>query len=151
MAMTAQVKAELANTSVTKSCCRKSEVSSTLRFAGGLHIVAGRIVVEAELDTGAAARRLRRDIMEVYGHPSEVVVISGGGLRRGTGVELGLHHDAAGDDVQPAGEPERGRDLGLPAARLGHRGVRELGFHLGRHRHGHDPATRRHESPMMSR
>jgi len=82
MAMTSQVKAELASTSVTKSCCRKAEVSSTLRFAGGLHIVAGRIVVEAELDTGASARRLRRDVAEMYGHPSEVVVVSGGGLRR---------------------------------------------------------------------
>ena len=39
MAMTAQVKAELASTQVTKSCCRKAEVSSMLRFAGGLHIV----------------------------------------------------------------------------------------------------------------
>ena len=78
MAMTAQVKAELASTSVTKSCCRKAEVSSTLRFAGGLHIVSGRIVVEAELDTGGAARRLRRDIADVYGHPSEILVISGG-------------------------------------------------------------------------
>ena len=73
MAMTAQVKAELASTQVTKTCCRKAEVSSMLRFAGGLHIVSGRIVVEAELDTGAAARRLRRDIAEVYGHPSDVV------------------------------------------------------------------------------
>ena len=62
MAMTAQVKAELASTSVTRSCCRKSEVTSMLRFAGGLHIVSGQVVVEAELDTGAAARRLRRDI-----------------------------------------------------------------------------------------
>src|SRR5215470_69926 len=80
MAMTAQVKAELAATTVTKSCCRKAEVSSMLRFAGGLHIQSGRIVVEAELDTGAAARRLRKDILEVYGHQSDVVVVSGGGL-----------------------------------------------------------------------
>ena len=50
MAMTAQVKAELANTQITKTCCRKAEVSTTLRFAGGLHIVSGKIVVEAELD-----------------------------------------------------------------------------------------------------
>ena len=84
MAMTAQVKSELASTSVTKSCCRKAEVSSMLRFAGGLHIVAGRIVVEAELDTGAAARRLRRDIAEVYGHRSDVLVVTSGGLRKGT-------------------------------------------------------------------
>jgi DNA-binding protein WhiA len=84
MAMTAQVKAELANTAVTKTCCRKSEVSSMLRFADSLHLVNGGIVVEAELDTGAAARRLRRDIAEVFGHDSEVVLLKGNGLRRGT-------------------------------------------------------------------
>jgi len=83
MAMTAAVKDELARLVVTKPCCRKSEVSSMLRFAGGLHIVSGRIVVEAELDTGAAARRLRRDIAEVFGHTSEVSVVAPGGLRRG--------------------------------------------------------------------
>ena len=84
MAMTAPVKDELSRLQVTKTCCRKAEVSSMLRFAGGLHIVAGRIVVEAELDTGSAARRLRRDVGEVYGHASELVVVSSGGLRRGT-------------------------------------------------------------------
>lgn len=82
--MTAQVKAELANTTITKSCCRKAEVSSILRFAGGLHIVSGRIVVEAEVDTGAAARRLRKDIAEIYGHDSEVLVVQGSGLRKST-------------------------------------------------------------------
>jgi len=84
MALTAQVKSELASTSITKACCRKAEVASVLRFAGGLHIVAGRVVVEAELDTGAAARRLRKDIAEIYGHDSEVVVMQGSGLRKGT-------------------------------------------------------------------
>ncbi|VXB95507.1 DNA-binding protein WhiA [Aeromicrobium sp. 9AM] len=84
MAMTAQVKAELANTTITKSCCRKAEVSSILRFAGGLHIVSGRIVVEAELDTGAAARRLRKDIAEIYGHESEVLVMQNAGIRKDT-------------------------------------------------------------------
>jgi cell division protein WhiA len=84
MAMTAQVKSELSSTTITKSCCRKAEVSSILRFAGGLHIVAGHLVVEAELDTGAAARRLRKDIAEVYGHDSDVVVMQSSGLRKGT-------------------------------------------------------------------
>ncbi len=84
MAMTAQVKAELANTAITKSCCRKAEVSSILRFAGGLHIVAGRIVIEAEVDTGAAARRLRKDIAEVYGHESEMLVVQNAGIRKAT-------------------------------------------------------------------
>jgi cell division protein WhiA len=84
MAMTAQLKAELSSTPITKACCRKAEVSSMLRFAGGLHIVSGRVVVEAELDTGAAARRLRRDISEVYCHPSEVAVVSANGIRKGS-------------------------------------------------------------------
>ncbi len=84
MALTAQVKDELARLKVDRTSCRKAEVSATLRFAGGLHIISGRIVVEAELDTGAAARRLRQAISEVYGHESDVIVVSGGGLRRGS-------------------------------------------------------------------
>jgi cell division protein WhiA len=82
MAMTASVKDELARLEVTKPCCRKAEVAALLRFGGGLHIVNGRIVVEAELDTGIAARRLRRDIAEIFGHGSELGVVSPGGLRK---------------------------------------------------------------------
>jgi len=115
MAMTAQVKAELASTSVTKSCCRKAEVSSTLRFAGGLHIVSGRIVVEAELDTGAAARRLRRDIQEIYGHPSEVVVVSSAGIRRGTRYVLRVVRHGEALARQTGLLDQRGRPVrGLP-------------------------------------
>ncbi|HEX5995215.1 MAG TPA: DNA-binding protein WhiA [Jiangellales bacterium] len=80
--MTASVKDELARLEVTKPCCRKAEVASMLRFGGALHIVNGRIVVEAELDTGVAARRLRRAIAEVFGHTSELGVVSPGGLRK---------------------------------------------------------------------
>lgn len=56
MAMTAAVKDEISRLPVTRTCCRKAEVSSILRFAGGLHLVSGRIVIEAELDTAMAAR-----------------------------------------------------------------------------------------------
>src|SRR3569833_157476 len=83
MAMTGVVKDELSRLSVMKPCCRKSEVSTLLRFAGGLHIVSGRIVIEAELDTGSAARRLRTDLAEVFGHTSDVVVLAPSGLRKG--------------------------------------------------------------------
>ncbi len=115
MAMTAQVKAELASTSVTKSCCRKAEASSTMRFAGGLHIVAGRIVVEAELDTGAVARRLRRDLSEVYGQQSEVVVVSSGGLRRGQRYVVRVTKDGEGLARQTGLLDQRGRPVrGLP-------------------------------------
>ena len=84
MALTASVKDELSRLPVTRACCRKSEVAAMLRFGNALHIVAGRVVVEAELDTAQAARRLRREIGEVYGHPSELLVLQPGGLRRAT-------------------------------------------------------------------
>src|SRR3954471_8341799 len=84
MAMTSAVKDELSRLAVSKTCCRRAEVSSLLRFAGGLHIVAGRVVVEAEVDLGSTARRLRREIHELYGHQSEVFTITSSGLRKGT-------------------------------------------------------------------
>jgi DNA-binding protein WhiA len=83
MALTSLVKDELSRVAVLKPCCRKAEVSTLLRFAGGLHLAAGRIVIEAELDTGVAARRLRKDIAEVFGHSSELIVVAPGGLRKG--------------------------------------------------------------------
>ncbi|MBA2699742.1 MAG: DNA-binding protein WhiA [Nocardioidaceae bacterium] len=115
MAMTAQVKAELANTTVTKSCCRKAEVSAMLRFAGGLHIQAGRIVIEAELDTGAAARRIRKDILEVYSHPSEILVVNAAGLRKGTRYVVRVVKDGEALARQTGLLDNRGRPVrGLP-------------------------------------
>jgi DNA-binding protein WhiA len=84
MAMTAAVKDELSRLTITKACCRKAEVSALLRFAGGLHIVSGKIVVEAELDTAIAARRLRKDISDVYGQETDLAVVAPGGLRKGS-------------------------------------------------------------------
>ncbi len=84
MAMTPAIKNELAHVTVTKPCCRKAELAATLRFGNALHLVGGRIVLEVELDTGAAARRLRTTISEIYGHSSELKVLAAGGLRRGS-------------------------------------------------------------------
>ena len=90
--MTAAVKDELSRLTVTKPCCRKAEMASLLRFAGGLHLVGSgdargpgqsRIVIEADVDAGSIARRLRKEIAEVYGHASDVHVVAPGGLRKG--------------------------------------------------------------------
>jgi hypothetical protein len=78
------VKDELTRLAVTKPCCRKAEVSALLRFAGGLHLVAGKILVEVELDAAQSARRLRKDIADVYGHESDLAVLSSSGLRKGS-------------------------------------------------------------------
>ena len=117
MAMTAQVKAELADDQVTKTCCRKAEVAAMLRFAGGLHIVSGRIVVEAELDTGAAARRLRTDIAEVFGHDSRRGHGQGNGIRQGTRYVVRVVKDGEALARQTGLIDQRGRPVrGLPPA-----------------------------------
>jgi DNA-binding protein WhiA len=115
MAMTAAVKDELSRLAVTKPCCRKSEMAALLRFAGGLHIVSGRVVVEAELDTGATARRLRREIAEVYGHASEVHVLASGGLRKSSRYVVRVVKDGEALARQTGLLDVRGRPVrGLP-------------------------------------
>ena len=73
MAMTATVKDELSRVAVSKVSARKAEVSALLRFAGGLHIVAGRVIVDKTvrlpvgcgalepIQTRAARTNLRRE------------------------------------------------------------------------------------------
>ena len=115
MAMTPAVKDELSRLTVTKTCCRRSEIAALLRFAGGLHIVGGRVVVEAELDTGSVARRLRRDIGEVYGHTTDVHVLAGGGIRKGNRYVLRVSRDGEGLARQTGLLDMRGRPVrGLP-------------------------------------
>src|ERR1700734_2913532 len=102
--MTAEVKDELSRLVVSAVSARRAEVTSLLRFAGGLHIVAGRVVVEAELDLGSIARRLRKDIFDLYGYNAVVHVLSASGSRKTTPYVL---------RVANAGE-ERARRARLP-------------------------------------
>ena len=115
MALTAQVKDELARLPVDKTSCRKAEVAAMLRFAGGLHLIQGRVVIEAELDTAIAARRLRQAIAEVYGHTSEIVVVSAGGIRRGSRYVIRVAKDGESLARQTGLLDARGRPVrGLP-------------------------------------
>ncbi|HXD62797.1 MAG TPA: DNA-binding protein WhiA [Lacisediminihabitans sp.] len=82
MALTADVKDELARVEVSKTTVRAAELATILRFSGGLHLISGRIAVESELDTAQLARRVRKDLTELYGVRSEIAVISASGLRR---------------------------------------------------------------------
>ncbi|MBA8955173.1 hypothetical protein HNR61_006847 [Actinomadura namibiensis] len=113
--MTGVVKDELSRLTVMKPCCRKAEVSTLLRFAGGLHLISGRIVIEAEIDTGVAARRLRKDIAEVFGHTSEVVVLAPSGLRKGNRYVVRVYRDGESLARQTGLIDNNGRPVrGLP-------------------------------------
>ncbi len=82
MALTLEVKDELSRIQVIKSDVRLAELSAILRFAGGLHLIGGRVVVEVELDSSNIARRVRKDLTELFGIDSELAVIAPSGIRR---------------------------------------------------------------------
>jgi DNA-binding protein WhiA len=91
VAQTADVKEELARVEVSKTTVRAAEVATILRFAGGLHVISGRIAVEAELDSALLARRVRKDLAELYGARSDVSVIAASGLRRTSHYLVRIH------------------------------------------------------------
>jgi hypothetical protein len=82
LALTATVKEELSRVDVGKTTVRAAELATILRFAGGLHLISGRIAVESELDSPQLARRVRKDLAELYGVRGDVRVISASGVRR---------------------------------------------------------------------
>lgn len=82
MALTADVKDELARIDPGKQSLRAAELAAVLRFSGGLHLISGRIAVESELDSAQVARRVHRDILDLYGIRAELAVIQASGLRR---------------------------------------------------------------------
>lgn len=82
MALTADVKEELARVETSRNSVRAAELATILRFSGGLHLISGRIAVESELDTAELAQRVRKDILELFGVRSELAVISASGIRR---------------------------------------------------------------------
>src|ERR1700759_4354094 len=96
MAMTAAVKDELSRVPVSRMSARKAELATMLRFAGALHLIGGHIVIEAELDTGSVARRLRKEIAEIFGHGSEVQIVAGGGIRKGSRYLVRVTKDGEG-------------------------------------------------------
>src|SRR5919107_1797080 len=118
--MTAEVKDELSRLVVTSVSARRAEVASLLRFAGGLHIVAGRVIVEAEVDLGIIARRLRKDIFDLYGYNAVVHVLSASGIRKNTRYVVRVAKDGEALARQTGLLDLRGRPVrGLPAHVVG--------------------------------
>ena len=60
---------------------RVAELSTILRFAGGLHVIGGNIAVEVELDHLEAAKRVRKDIRDIFGMATDAAVMQPAGNR----------------------------------------------------------------------
>lgn len=82
ISVTTAVKEELARVPERRASVRSSELTAILRFAGGLHLISGRIALEVELDLRSAAQRVARDLAELYGVTADVSVSRVAGSRR---------------------------------------------------------------------
>jgi len=72
-------------------------------------------VVEADLDAGSTARRLRKEVAELYGHASDVHVVAPGGLRKGNRWVVRISKDGEGLARQSGLLDGHGRPVrGLP-------------------------------------
>lgn len=120
MALTADAKEELSHLEVTRPSARKAEAAAMLRFAGGLHLVAGHVVVEAELDSAAVARRLHATIAEMYGHRADIAVLAPSGIRRSTRYIVRVEREGGMLARQTGLLDARGRPVrGMPPAVVG--------------------------------
>ncbi|MCX6501129.1 MAG: DNA-binding protein WhiA [Microbacterium sp.] len=88
MPLTADVKAELITVRDPRPTARIAELTAILRFAGGLHNIAGRVAVEAEVDSEQLARRVGRELVELYGVRPELAHVQGSGGRTGSHVAV---------------------------------------------------------------
>ncbi|MDR3664751.1 MAG: DNA-binding protein WhiA [Mycobacterium sp.] len=80
--MTPSAKDELASTVVHLASARKAEVTALLQFAGGLRIVKGRAVIDADVDREPIAIRICKDLKDLYGCAAEIRLPPSIGTRR---------------------------------------------------------------------
>jgi DNA-binding protein WhiA len=73
--LTAAVKNDLVSATPDKQTTRLAELSSILRFAGGLHRISGHVAVEVELDHLETAKKVRRELRDLLGFATDAAVM----------------------------------------------------------------------------
>lgn len=116
MGMTADAKLELSQVAARCASVRKAEVTAFLRFAGALRVVAGRAVIQAEIDHAVIAQRMARDLHDLFGHEALIRHQTSGSAGRQNAFVLVATRDAEGLARQTGLIDHRGRPaFGLPA------------------------------------
>lgn len=69
--MSIEVKEELGRVTCESASARKAEVAALLRCGGGLRILNGRLVVEAQVDLASTVGRLRTDLGQLFAASAE--------------------------------------------------------------------------------
>ncbi|RRJ87238.1 DNA-binding protein WhiA [Gulosibacter macacae] len=77
MSLTAKVKHEIASVNPGTTQARAAQVSSLLRFSGGLQVISRRYIVEAEVEGEQVALRLARELAALFGVRPRVSRVAG--------------------------------------------------------------------------
>ncbi len=111
-----QIKSELLRARPGSAASRAAEVATILRFAGGLHLISGKLAIEIELDSAQLAQRVARAIKELFGIQADLTAAPSANSRRTGAVQLRVVKDGELLARQSGLLDTRGRPtLGLPA------------------------------------
>ena len=113
MALTADLRQEMARIKTSKGELRLAELSVILRFTASVHVVNSTMIVEAEFDTAHLANRVKNEIAELFGIDARVEILHASGVRKITRHNLRVTKQA---DLlvrqtglyYPTGKPVRG-------------------------------------------
>ncbi|MDO4241823.1 MAG: DNA-binding protein WhiA [Microbacteriaceae bacterium] len=83
MSPTTAVRHELVKVVAADKSIRHAELAAALRVAGGLHVVNGRVTLEAEFHTPQIVQRMRKTLVELYNTFSEAKQLPHGSLKPG--------------------------------------------------------------------
>ena len=108
---------------VTRAEERAAELSTLLRFCGGLHLISGRIAIEVELSESDLARRMAKTLAEVYSARADVSVISATSKRdQSYQLRVNGHGELLARQtglIDVKGKPVRGLPANLVSSSLG--------------------------------
>lgn len=82
MALTAELKDELIRIETPNRATRIAELTAIVRLTDSVKDHGGRFSVLIELDNPALARRVRKDLAELFGVDTEILTVSASGLRK---------------------------------------------------------------------
>lgn len=82
MALTADLKYELARLKPSKGELRLAELSVILRFTASVHVVNATMILEAEFESSQLANRVKSELKDLFGIDSKVEILHATGVRK---------------------------------------------------------------------
>lgn len=82
LALTADLKYELARLKPTKGELRLAELSVILRFTASVHVVNATMILEAEFDSSQLANRVKAELKDLFGIDSKIDILHASGIRK---------------------------------------------------------------------